>query len=175
MSFLRRELAERLRPWREPLVWGALLAAGLWLVALGYARLAPLPFAAGLLLAGAGAGLLMAALRRLRLMAGVQGEGVVVIDEARIAYLGPRGGGVIDLPAIVRVEIVSRPHVPPASAHAWVLTAEDGARLTIPLGAEGAERLFDALSPLPGIDYDAGAAAVAARGPGRATVWRKAG
>jgi hypothetical protein len=65
--------------------------------------------------------------------------------------------------------------VPTASAHAWVLTAEDGTRLTIPLGAEGADRLFDALSPLPGIDFDAGAAAVAGPGPGRAIVWRKAG
>ena len=37
----------------------------------------------------------------------------MVIDEWRIAYLGPRGGGFVDLPAIVRVEIVTRPHVPP--------------------------------------------------------------
>jgi hypothetical protein len=64
--------------------------------------------------------------------------------------------------------------VPPDSSHAWILTAEDGTRLVIPLGAEGADRLFDALSPLPGIDFDAGAAAVAARRPGRATVWLKA-
>ena len=95
----------------------------------------------------------------------------MVIDEARIAYFGPRDGGFVDLPAITRVEIVSRPHVPPASPHAWVITAEDGTRLTIPLGAEGADGLFDALSPLPGIDFDAGIAAVTARRPGRATVW----
>ena len=31
-----------------------------------------------------------------------------------------------------------------------MITAEDGTRLTIPLGAEGAERLFDALRPSPG-------------------------
>ncbi len=105
---------------------------------------------------------------------GALGEGVVVIDEARIAYFGPRGGGFVDLPSIVGVEIVTRPHVPPDSTHAWVLSAEDGTRLVIPIGAEGADRLFDALSPLPGIDFDAGVAAVAARGPGRATMWRKA-
>jgi hypothetical protein len=174
-GFIRPELARRLRVWAEPLVWALLLAGGLWLLWQGYARLAPLPFALGLVLAGVGAGLLRTALRRLRLRAGARAEGVVVIDEARIAYLGPRGGGFVDLPAVVRVEIVSRPHVPPASQHAWVLTADDGTRLTIPLGAEGADRLFDALSPLPGIDFDAGAAAVAARGPGRAVVWRKAG
>jgi hypothetical protein len=175
MSFVRPELAERMRHWREPVAWAVLLALGVWLVWYGYSRLAPLPFAAGLLLAAAGVALLRPALRRLRLRASQLGEGVVVIDEARIAYFGPRGGGFVDLPSIVRVEIATRPHVPPDSAHAWVLTGEDGTRLTVPLGADGAERLFDALSPLPGIDFDAGAAAVAAGRPGRATVWRKAG
>ena len=118
-----------------------------------------------------GASLLLGAIRRLRLR-GEPGEGVVLIDEARIGYFGPRGGGFVDLPAIVRVEIVTRPHVLPP-AHAWVLTAEDDVRLVVPIGAEGAERLFDALSPLPGIDFDAGAAAIAARGPGRALVWER--
>jgi hypothetical protein len=174
MTFLRPELAQRLRLWREPIAWAALLCVGLWLVWQGYSRLAPLPFVVGLAFVATGAGLLRPALRRVRLHADL-GEGVLVIDEARIAYFGPRGGGFVDLPSIVRVEIVTRPHVPPDSAHAWVLTAEDGTRLTVPLGAEGADRLFDALSPLPGIDFDAGAAAVAARRPGRATVWRKAG
>jgi hypothetical protein len=175
VSLVRPGAAAALRRAREPAAWALLLVAGLWLTWQGYSRLAPLPFALGLICAVAGAGLLRTALRRLSLRAGERAEGVVVIDEARIAYLGPRGGGFVDLPAIVRVEIVSRPHVPPASGHAWVLTTEDGQRLTIPLGAEGADRLFDALSPLPGIDFDAGAAAVAARGPGRAVVWRKAG
>ena len=174
MSFVRPEIVARLRRWREPIGWGALLVAGVWLVWIGYSRLAPLPFVVGLALAATGAGLLRPALRRIRLI-GELGEGVVVIDEARIAYFGPRGGGFVDLPAIVRVEIVTRPHVPPDSAHAWVISADDGTRLTIPLGAEGADRLLDALSPLPGIDFDAGVAAVAARGPGRATVWKRAG
>jgi len=139
----------------------------------GYAGLQPLSFVAGLAATATGASLLHAALRRQRLQ-GALGEGVVVIDEARIAYFGPRGGGFVDLPSIVGVEIVTRPHVPPDSTHAWVLSAEDGTRLVIPIGAEGADRLLDALSPLPGIDFDAGVAAVAARGPGRATMWRKA-
>jgi hypothetical protein len=175
MSFVRPELAARFRIWREPIAWGALVAVGGWLAWHGYRRIDLLIFVLGLGLAATGLGLLRGALRRLRLHAEQPGEGVVVIDEARIAYLGPRGGGFVDLPAIARVEIVTRPHVPPDSAHAWVITADDGARLTIPLGAEGAERLLDALSPLPGIDFDAGAAAVAARRAGRAVVWRRAG
>jgi hypothetical protein len=175
VSFVRPELAARLHHWREPIGWAALLATGLLLLWRGYARLEPLLFILGLLLAAAGIGLLRAAVRRLRLSAGALAEGVVVIDEARIAYLGPRDGGFVDLPSVTRVEIVSRPLLPPASPHAWVITAEDGTRLTIPLGAEGADGLIDALSPLPGIDLDAGVAAIKARRPGRATVWRKAG
>ena len=175
MSFVRPELAHRLHRWREPIGWGSVLALGLLLTWSGYVRLDPLLFAGGLVLAAAGIGLLRPAVRRVRLVSEFPDEGVVVIDEARIAYLGPRQGGVVDLPSVVRVEIVTRPHVATASAHAWVISAEDGTRLTIPLGAEGAERLFDALSPLPGIDFDAGVAAVAARGPGRTVVWRKAG
>ena len=89
MSFVRPELAARLRRWREPLVWGALLVFGAWLAWRGYAALAPLPFVAGLLAGAAGLGLLQAAVRRLRLSAETLDEGVVVIDEARIAYLGP--------------------------------------------------------------------------------------
>jgi hypothetical protein len=175
MSFVRPELTERLRRWREPIAWGVLLALGVWLVGHGYARLAPLPFVLGLACGATGIALLRPALRRLRMRSEVPGEGVVVIDEARIAYFGPRHGGFVDLPAVTRVEIVTRPHVPSASAHAWIITAEDGTRLTIPVGAEGADRLLDALSPLPGIDLDAGVAAVAAPGPGRALVWKKAG
>ena len=175
MSFVRPELAERLRTWREPIVWGLLLGAGIWLIWFGYSRLAPLPFALGLVFSATGIALLRPAVRRLRLSAEALGEGVVVIDEARIAYLGPRQGGFVDLPAVTRVEVVTRPHVPPNSAHAWVITTEDGTRLTIPVGAEGADRLLDALSPLPGIDFDAGIAAVAARGPGRTLLWKKAG
>lgn len=175
MSFLRPELAARLRFWREPIAWAALALAGAWLAWRGYDRLALIPFVAGIGLAAVGIGLLRDAVRRARLLAGAPGEGVVVIDEARIAYLGPRGGGVVDLPAITRVEIVTRPHAPDESAHAWLITTDEGERLAIPLGAAGADRLIDALSPLPGIDLDAGAAAVAAGRAGSALLWRKAG
>lgn len=174
MSFVRPELAARFRIWRESALWAGLALAGLWLIWTGYRGLEPIAFVAGLIFAATGIGLLPAALQRMRLRADL-GEGVVVLDEARIGYFGPRGGGFVDLPAIVRVEIVTRPHVPPDSGHAWVLTTDDGGRLVVPLGAEGADRMIDALSPLPGIDFDAGTAAIAAGRPGRATVWRKAG
>ncbi|TPE50464.1 hypothetical protein [Amaricoccus solimangrovi] len=175
MSFLGAGIVARLRDWREPILWGALLALGLWLIFIGYMNLAPLSFVVGLVAAAAGFGLLRDALRRRRLRSDVPSEGMVVIDEARIGYLGPRGGGFVDLPAVVSVEIVTRPHVPPDSSHAWLIRAEDGSELVIPLGAHGAEALVSTLSALPGIDFDLGAATITEPGARRATLWRKAG
>lgn len=175
MSFIRPEIRARFHAWREPIVWSALTIAGAGLMLHGYSSIAPLAFIAGLIAAAAGLGLLLPALRRLRLASQTPAEGVVMIDEARIAYLGPHDGGFVDLPSVVRVEIVTRPQNPPASADAWLITTEHDERLMIPLGAQGADRLLDALSPLPGIDFDAGIAAVISRRPGRALVWRKAG
>ena len=175
MSLIRSSIGEKLRDWREPILWGGLLALGLWLIFTGYRDLAALNLAAGLLASAIGFGLLRDALRRRRLRADAPSEGMVVIDEARIGYFGPRGGGFVDLPAVVSVEIVTRPHVPPDSAHAWLIRAEDGSSLVIPLGAHGAEALVSTLSALPGIDFDLGAEAVSDPGARRATLWRKAG
>jgi hypothetical protein len=95
MSFIRPELAERLRQWREPIAWGALLVAGVWVAWRGYARLDLLLFAGGLIVTAAAVALLRAAVRRVRLQGESLAEGVVMIDEARIAYFGPRGGGFV--------------------------------------------------------------------------------
>jgi hypothetical protein len=174
VSFIRAEIAETLRDWREPITWGALLALGLYLVFLGYANLAPLSFVGGLIASATGFGLLRDALRRRRLRADAPAEGVVVIDEARIGYFGPRGGGFVDLPSVSSVEMVTRPHVPTGSGHAWLIRSEDGSELVIPIGALGAEALVSTLGALPGIDFDLGAATVAGPGARRAMLWRKA-
>ena len=173
MSFIRAEIAETLRDWREPIAWGALLLLGVYLLFLGYANLAPLSFAGGLVAAAAGFGLLRDSLRRRRLRSDAPEEGVVVIDEARIGYLGPRGGGFVDLPSVASVEIATRPHLPPGSGHAWLIRGEDGTTLVIPIGALGAEALVSTLSALPGIDFDRAAAAIAEPGARRALLWRK--
>jgi hypothetical protein len=163
MSFIRPEAATRLRQWGEPLVSGVVLAFGLWLLlrAVAGAWLLALP---GLALAVAGAGLLVGAVRRLRLGGAPPGEGVVVIDEGRIGYYAQRGGGFLDLPGLIRVEI---------TRDDWLLTDEEGFRLVIPRGAAGAEALPDAFSPLPDLHLDAAAAALAAGTPGRTLVWRR--
>ena len=43
----------------------------------------------------------------------------------------------------------------------------------IPLGAAGADRLPDALSPLPGLHLAAGAAALAGNRPGTTLIWER--
>jgi hypothetical protein len=169
MSFVRPEVAVRLRRWREPVLWAGLLVLGVWLLWRGYFGQDPLRFAVGLAFTIAGIGLLRSAIRRVRLNMAEPGEGVVLVDEARIGFFGPRDGGFVDLPALISVDIVLRRR----GGHAWVLSSEDGTRLTIPLGARGAERLYDALSPLPGIDFDAAAAALNAPGPGARNIWHR--
>jgi hypothetical protein len=168
MSLLRREVADGLRRWREPAVSILLLLIGLWLTWRGYQALAPLAFVAGLLAAGVGVGLLRPALRRLTLTRAAEAEGVVAIDEARIGYLGPRDGGYIDLPALVAVEIRTDTRRGPA----WVLRSREDV-LTIPFGARGAAGLFDALSALPGIDFDAALRAAATPHPKRIRIWEQ--
>jgi hypothetical protein len=163
VSFLRPELAASLTRNREALIWGAALGLGLLLLWRGYARVEPLTFVTGIATAVAGFALLRGALARLRLAAAAAAPGMVIVDEGRIGLLGPEGGGFIDLPSLVAVEIVGGPGRPD---RAWVLRGEDGGALVIPFGAAGAEALPDALAPLPGIDF-------AAADHAGATVWRR--
>jgi hypothetical protein len=152
MSFVRPELAEAFARRREALLWAAALLAGVALLWRGWARSEPVTLLAGIACAGAGFALLRGALARMRLAAEEPGPGVVTVDEGRIGYFGPLGGGFVDLDALTRVELLARP------TRAWRLTAEDGTRLSIPLGALGAEALLDALAGLPGLDLSAAAA-----------------
>ncbi len=158
---------------REAIVWTALTGLGLYLVALGLSPLAPVLLGFGLMVTFTGLALLVSVLQRLAFRVETPGEGLVEIDEGRISYFGPRAGGSVGLTALLRVEIASRPHLLTDSGFAWILTAEDGSRLVIPLGAAGADRLPDALSPLPGLHLAAGAAALAGNRPGTTLIWER--
>lgn len=161
MSFVRPEVRGAFARWREPGLWGGALLLGLLLLWRGYARVEPLVFLLGLALAATGLALLRGALARMRFGDAPAEPGIVAIDEGRIGLMGPEGGGFVDLSDLVSVEVRGRaPH------RAWVLVAEDGARLVAPFGAVGAEALPDTLAALPGIDLDA-----ACRGEGR--IWTR--
>ncbi len=164
MSLLRPEIAQALRTWREALVWGAALGIGAALGLRGALYGEWLVLILGLGLAATGLALGRGALARLRLGTAPAGPGLVAIDEARIGILGPREGGYVDLDDLVQVAITGRPGGPD---RAWVLQAAGGQRLVIPFGAQGAERLPDALAALPGIDF-------AAAGQGAGIVWQRA-
>jgi hypothetical protein len=168
VSFVRPELVARMRPWRETAVWAATLVLGLLLLWRGLAQGAWLLLALGLLLAGAGGALVVTAERRRRLQGRVPDEGVVAISEARIGYLGPRGGGYVDLDGLDRVEIVTD-----GGRAAWRLVGWDGTSLRIPMGARGAEDIYDALAAFVALDEDTLKAALATRQTARFPIWER--
>jgi hypothetical protein len=171
MSFIRPELASALARWREPLVWGGVMALGLALAWRGYAGGGALLIVVGALASGVALGLLVGALGRQAVRAAAPGPGIVAIDEGRIGYLGPRDGGYVDLPTLVEVALVERAG---GAGRAWVLRSDDGTALEIPLGAVGAERLPDALAALPGFDLSRGVTALARPGGRHKPVWTRA-
>jgi hypothetical protein len=170
MSFVRPELVERLRPWSETLLWGAVAGLGLLFLGQGVQAGALLPLMVGLLLMGGGGIFLVAALKRRPLQGQAADEGVVQVQEARIGYFGPRGGGFVDLGAIERVDMVTD-----GQRAAWWLQDAEGVPLRIPVGARGAERIYDALAAAVPLDEEALKAALATRQPARFPLWVRTG
>jgi hypothetical protein len=168
VSFVRPELVERVRPYRETLLWGGAAVVGVLLVLRGAVQGGWLAVAAGVLMAGAGGALVVTAERRRRLQGRVPEEGVVAISEARIGYLGPRGGGYVDLDGLESVEIVTD-----GGRAAWRLVGWDGQSLRIPIGARGAEGIYDTLAAFVALDEDTLRAALATRQTGRFPVWER--
>ncbi len=172
MSLIRPGAAAFLRRWREVGV-AALLAGGalaLW----GRAALAGATAPAVLLL---GALALAAVIgrdgwlrARLRRSESASGPGLAAVREGLIGYLGPQTGGMVDLDALVSVEAERRD-----GALVWILRPEGGAPpVTIPAGAQGADRLLDAFAALPGFDRAALGRALDGPEGVRAILWRRA-
>ncbi len=116
---------------------------------------------AGWLLVALAAALLWSALQRLRFAAVSEAPGVVEIVEGQIGYFGPAGGGFAALSEVAEILLAER-----GGARAWVLRTPGQGDLVIPLGATGAEQLFDAFGSLPGLT---GGVLVAAVTPAVAT------
>ena len=101
---------------------------------------------------------------------------MVTIDERRIAYFGPYGGGIVSLDDISQISIRaasgrSKPH--------WMLEwSSADPPLIIPAGAEGADGLIDSFAALPGFAPLRAIAALNASGGaarGSVTIWRRDG
>jgi hypothetical protein len=143
VSLIRPELAARLHRWREVIGAGLALAAGLWLATRGGWLMAGLGGAMAL----AGAGLALAALRRLRFAPAGRGPGVVEVDEGQVGWFGPGIGGFVSLSDLSELGLVTV-----QGLRVWRLRQTDGHLLLVPVNAQGADRLYDALTALPGID-----------------------
>lgn len=161
MSFIRPDLADRLRPWRE--VGAAILLAllGAWIALRGGWIL----FLLGLAIWSVAGGWALTAFRRLRFRPTAGAPGVVEVDEGQIGYFGPDFGGFIAVEDLVEIRLI---HL--HGQRQWRLRTQDGQVLTIPTGAVGADRLFDAFAVLPGIDMGAIAGAMVGPVP-RAALW----
>ncbi len=151
MSFIRPEAAARLRKWREALVGAAVLMFNLQLAASSHGTLNAIAWVGVLL----GAALFVEGVRRGRLPDKSGGVGVVDVDERQITYFGPHGGGAISINELARIMVRTTADGPATSDFFWEFTDMQGQFLTIPGDAENAPALFDALTALPGADYEA--------------------
>lgn len=163
MSFLRPEVAATLTRWRSVLVGAAIATLGLWLALTAYGAL----FLIGLGLTVAGAALAVTGIQRARFRSDTDQAGVVEVDERRVTYLGPYGGGAVSLDSLRAIAVHPHP--------AWLLTDDDGTRLMIPFGATGADALLDTFSQLPGLSPATLVAARRAPPEATRTLWSRGG
>lgn len=137
-ELIRPELAAGLKRWSEVLTGLAVAGFGLWALQardVFFQGLAGLIVLAGLALAVIG-------WRRMRFHREGTAPGVVQIVEGQISYFGPSEGGFVALADLVELHLV-------ANGTSWLLIAQDGTRLEIPVAATGADALFDAFARLP--------------------------
>lgn len=139
MSFIRPEVQSTILRWREVLVGAVTLAIGLRLALNSFGAL----FLIGCGLALAGGALIVAGIQRARFRTGGGGSGVVDIDERRITYFGPYGGGAVAVDDLIEIGV--------DPSRSWLMRDAQGTHLMIPMNAEGADALFDAFSAVPGL------------------------
>jgi hypothetical protein len=163
-EFLRPEVRAAFWRWREVAVSVALFALGLWWALTGFGLMVVLGWA----VAALGATATYAAVQRLRFSRGGGGQGVVQVDEARVTYFGPFGGGAVELGDLARVDLDGS-STPPH----WWLMGGDGAVVAIPVDAEGAEALLGAFSALPRFRTEPTLGTLARPPKGRTVIWER--
>lgn len=168
MSFLRPQALATLLRWREALIGAAIMTLSLWGNITAFGPLRWLSWF-GLL---AGAAIIWEGWRRARFPAGADGPGVVELDEGRLTYFGPQGGGAVDLADLVRIDILTTKEGPGAQDLFWIFHQHNGAPLILPGDAEGVEIIFDALASLSGVDYAAVTRAAGSTDLAEFTIWR---
>lgn len=140
---IRPEVKDTLSRWQEVLISGAIALFGLWLGTRGGYLLGPLGAIIGLL----GLGLAWSGFQRMRFTAHTDGPGFVEVIEGEVRWFGPDIGGGIALRELASVGLVTL-----QGLRVWRLVQNDGGVLLVPVNAKGVEKLFDALTSLPGLD-----------------------
>lgn len=168
MSFVRPAAAAHIRRWVEPVLVGAALGLVLWQGIAWVARGAGFGWIA-LVVAALLAFWLRSALAGALARQDEAGPGVVVLREGEVGYMGPEWGGFLDMNDIERVEIVQ----PSRGGPLWYLDGGRAGRLIFPASAEGADRLLDSLTALPGFSDLTAAQALHAHPAGRRVVWER--
>jgi hypothetical protein len=173
---IRPEAIAALLPWREAAFAVAITLAGFWTAAQGGLLFVPL----GVVMALGGAVWVVSAIRRVRFAQAVSAPGMVEVDEAQIAYMGPAFGGFVALPDLIELRLLTI-----RGRRLWRLKQIDGQALLVPVDAAGAEKLYDAFAALPGMDAGALVAALAPGGAARSkglaadadtrVIWRRPG
>ncbi len=164
MSFIRPEAAAQLRKARPFILAGLIGCFGFYILfttrGTGYI--------AGAVVLGIAGLIVHDTIRRARFPKGDGGPGLVEVDERRITYLSSGGGASVSLDTLTRVEAHRnrRGHV------TWIFYDEDG-MLSVPASASGSDVLFDAMTALPGVNYDQAAAAAKGQGPDVFLVWTR--
>lgn len=138
---IRPELRTELARWSEVLTSLVIAALGVWAALLARDSFFQLIAA---LIAGTGLTLAVIGWRRMRFHRTTDGPGIVQVLEAQISYFGPETGGFISARDLVELHLTD-------SGTSWHLIGQDGTRLDIPVGAEGADALFDIFANLPDV------------------------
>jgi hypothetical protein len=171
MSFVRPEAARVIRRWIEPAAAGGLVVITGW---------------QGIIWAGEGGGLgwivlaatalalfwLRAAVLGALAVRPVTGAGLVVLREGEVGYMGPHGGGFLELDDLIRVDIYI---VAIGQDPVWRLIGAEGTALVIPATAEGAAHLPEALTALPGFSDLTAVGVLQRERQGRHVIWERFG
>lgn len=86
------------------------------------------------------------ALQRMRFDTPDEDEGLVDVVEGQISYFSATNGGFASITELVEIRITQTGH-----RRVWVLVSQGWPDLVIPVGATGADKLFDAFGHLPGL------------------------
>lgn len=140
---IRPEVKQTLSRWQEVLISGGIALFGLWVGTRGGYLLGPLGGALGLL----GLALGWSAFQRLRFTGHSDGPGLVEVLEGEVRWFGPGIGGGVAVRELASVGLVTV-----QGLRVWRLVQNDGGLLLVPVNAKGIEKLFDALTSLPGLD-----------------------